>query len=148
MKARKVPASTAKSRSKLSGTCVVAMRPPTTPPIPKPRLSVTRVRAYAAVRCSREVSAASRLEWLGAKPAFPAPAISARPKACHGWRTNGKPPYPAASSASEAISVVRAHAVDDPAREWASEQADAEQHRDHEPRGAEAELAHVVQVDD
>jgi hypothetical protein len=60
--------------------------------MPKPRLSVTRVSAYAVVRCSPEVSAPSSVEWLGAKPAFPAPATSARANACHGWRTNGKPP--------------------------------------------------------
>ena len=41
-----------------------------------------------------------------------------------------------------------AHVVDDVPRERAPDQADPQQHRDHEARGAEAEMAHVVQVDD
>ena len=60
------------------------------PPRPMPRFIVTRCCAYAACRRAGGVSRAISVDWLGQKPALPAPSIAIRTNASHGWRTSGK----------------------------------------------------------
>ena len=54
-----------------------------------PRFIVTRCCANAACRRAGGVSRAISVDWLGQKPALPAPSIAISTNACHGWRTSG-----------------------------------------------------------
>ncbi|HUI36034.1 MAG TPA: hypothetical protein VLZ04_00960 [Gaiellaceae bacterium] len=63
-------------RVKLPGSEVVAIRPPTTPPIPIPRFMLTRCSAKAACRSSAGVRRESSVDWPGQKQAVPIPSTA------------------------------------------------------------------------
>ena len=94
---------------------------------------------------SREIS----VDWLGQKPALPAPSIATSTNASHGSRTSGSRPNPSACRTSPAARVGRAptRSISGPARIPATSCAN-EEHRDDEPGRPEREPADVVQVDD
>lgn len=128
-------------------TC--AIRPPTIPSSPTPRFIVRRCCAYAACLRGADVRRASSVDWLGQKPAEPAPSTIISAKACHGTRTNGSSPNPMSCRMSPAPRVSRgADAVDQRSRRHPGDEQRRRGCGHDEPGGAEPESAHVVEVDD
>ena len=88
------------------------------------------------------------VDWLGQNPALPTPSIASSTYACHGVRTSGSSPKPAACRMSPDASTRRAptrsmigpSAI--PVRSCATDEIAIAI-----PGGRDAEAAHVVQVD-
>ena len=114
-----------------------------------PRFIVRRCCANAACRRAAGVRRAISVDWLGQKPAEPAPSTASRTNACHGSRTSGSSPKPTACRTRPA-----AERQPGPKRSMIGPGGDpggelrGRDDGDDEPGGAEPEPAHVVQVDD
>ena len=91
----------------MRGFATCAISPPTIPPRPTPRFIVRRCWANAACRREAGVRREISVDWLGQKPAEPAPSIAISTKACQGSRTSGSSPKPIAWSTRPQPSVTR-----------------------------------------
>ncbi len=69
---------------------------------------MTRCCANAACSRALGVSLEMSVDWLGQNPALPIPSIARRTYACHGARTSGSSPKPAACRMSPEASTRRA----------------------------------------
>ena len=90
--ARNVTASSTNRIVNVVGLPTTAIRPAASPPSPIPRFIVTRCCANAACRRAAGVRREMSVDWLGQKPALPAPSIAIRTNASHGTRTSGRNP--------------------------------------------------------
>ena len=107
MRGTSAPSNT-NSTVNVSGEPTLEIRPPATPPSPTPRFIVTRCCANAACSRALGVSLEMSVDWLGQNPALPTPSIARRTYACHGTRTSGSSPKPAACRMSPEASTRRA----------------------------------------